>query len=194
MNCKIEGCSKRSRKLEMCVMHYYRVRKHGDPHYSYFSQEEVIKRFWLHVDKTPGFGPWGNCWRFTGKLNEDGYGQHSAGGPRWEIMAHRFSFWCSHGDIPAGLMVLHNCDMPACVNPSHLRLGTQVDNMKDRYSRGRSIKGEGNSMAKLTDRAVREIRRRAAIGEMSSVMARDYGVTLPVISRVRSGKGWTHVQ
>lgn len=178
----------------MCVMHYYRVRKHGDPDFVYYSKDQTIQRFWTHVDKTPGHGPWGDCWIFTGNLNDDGYGCHSAGGPKWERFAHRFSYWIVNGDIPPECLILHNCDNRPCVNPDHLRPGTQIENMQDRYSRGRCIKGSGNSMAKLTDAVVKDIRRRTKQGETRKSIANRLGVTLPTISRICLGKGWTHVQ
>lgn len=139
----------------------------------------------------------GDCVVFTGKTNKDGYGQIgvSQGNGRTEL-AHRCAWQLTRGPIPAGLLVLHMCDNPPCINPDHLWLGTQFDNMrdcinKDRRALQRPQYGERNHRAKLTDEAVREIR---ALPETSSAyFAQRFGVSLSAIKLARSGKTWKHV-
>jgi len=75
------------------------------------------------------------CWIWTKSLNFDGYGQ--ARYRRKNIAAHRLSYIIYKGDIPEGLLVCHDCDNPACVNPTHLEIGTQKKNMRDCLARGR---------------------------------------------------------
>lgn len=78
----------------------------------------------------------GECWVWTGsRLKSGGYGLFCEGGITHR--AHRRSWELSHGEIPGGLFVLHRCDNPPCVRPSHLFLGTQADNNKDMTSKGR---------------------------------------------------------
>ena len=101
-------------------------------------------RFWRRVDKTPGHGPKGECWLWTGCLNRGGYGRLRVLG-QGEVRAHQFSFVDSGRELPKGshkhdFCVLHSCDVRRCVNPDHLFLGTQLDNIADRDRKGRGRK------------------------------------------------------
>lgn len=83
--------------------------------------------------------PHGECWMWLGKILKPGMGyglasQHA----RWTL-AHRLSYQTFVDDIPEGMQVLHHCDVPSCVNPEHLFLGTQADNMRDMIRKGRRV-------------------------------------------------------
>lgn len=101
--------------------------------------------FWLHVEKD---GPKG-CWLWTGRRS-NGYGRCSFRGR--SMMAHRASWIMARGPIPAGLLVLHDCDVPNCVNPDHLFLGTYKTNMDDMYAKGRGPVGDRNGSRTRPDR------------------------------------------
>ncbi len=104
------------------------------PHPQYQSLEE---RFWSKVNKTSS--PYG-CWLWIASLSTTGYGQIYRGRGKGMVFAHRVSWLIHFGDIPEGMSVLHNCpggDNPLCVNPAHLWLGTQADNMHDMWAKGR---------------------------------------------------------
>src|SRR5574343_697551 len=90
---------------------------------------QELKRFFAKVTKTDA------CWLWTGALSEKGYGLCSASGELWR--AHRLAWHHFNGPIPTGMHVLHRCDRPPCVNPEHLFLGTDTDNLKDCYAKGR---------------------------------------------------------
>lgn len=75
------------------------------------------------------------CWIWMLSLNADGYGSLCI--DKMFKRAHRLSWELHKGEIPIGMSVLHKCDIPACVNPDHLFLGTQSDNMKDMYAKER---------------------------------------------------------
>jgi hypothetical protein len=97
--------------------------------------------------------------------------------------AHRVAYVLAHGDIPAGSAVMHSCDVRACVNPAHLRLGTQQDNIRDASAKGRLPKERPGAWA-LTNEQVRDVR---ASVETCEALAQRYGVSKTHISLVRRG-------
>jgi hypothetical protein len=110
-----------------------------------------------------------DCWLWTSSSMNGRYGGFWADGkPQY---AHRLAFILAHGPIPAGLSVLHDCDVPMCVNPSHLFLGTQTDNMRDASQKGRL------AVPRVANRArIAEIRRRWLSGESQADLAKAFGV------------------
>ncbi len=117
-----------------------------------------IERFWIKVDKTPGYGPWGDCWLWTGsRFNGTRYGQFSMN-HRYNLSAHKISYFLATGKDPFPLFVLHTCDIMHCVNDAHLYRGTNQDNMADMVRRGRAATGERNSSHLYPERVARGIR------------------------------------
>jgi len=129
------------------------------------------------------------CWEWTaGKTN--GYGQFRIGTNHYR--APRLMWRLAHGSDPMGSLVLHACDNPGCCNPSHLFLGSASDNSNDMKQKGRAklFMGEEHGQAKLSDEAVIEI---YCSSETCADLARKHGVSSSLISRIRTGKNWTHV-
>jgi hypothetical protein len=97
------------------------------------SEVTLLQRFWSKVDKGNGTG----CWLWTGsKSGSLGYGQVRNEQGESEF-AHRLAWRMANGPIPDGLYVCHTCDTPPCVRPTHLFLGTALDNTRDAVSKGR---------------------------------------------------------
>lgn len=145
-------------------------------------------RFWSRVNRDK------ECWEWMA-VKSHGYGTfHSNKGRR---IASRYSWEFTHGSIPDGLFVLHRCDNRACVNPSHLFLGTHQDNMRDMVSKGRQrngvVLGEDHPNSRLRADQVVVIRRRLEAGESQRWLAKEYGVSKPTIARAAFGITWKHV-
>lgn len=116
------------------------------------------------------------CWLWTGCKSSGGYGDAPIMlAP--SRLAHRLSYSLLVGPIPDGAVVRHTCDVPPCVNPAHLRVGTQAENIADKVAKGRQAKGERNGNAKLSDAAWSDIVARVGRGEAQARLAREYGVT-----------------
>lgn len=133
--------------------------------------------------------PMSGCWLWEGTVHRDGYGQIKIDGTLHR--AHRLSYELHKGRVPPTLGVLHKCDTRCCVNPDHLYVGSPADNVDDMVRRGRNRRGEAQSQAKLTERAVKAIRQS---GRPSAELARKYGVTRQCIRNVRTGLRWRHVK
>ena len=162
-------------------------------YYEWRRIDTTEERFWSKVNKTD------DCWLWTGKINATNYGQILSNGKY--IKVHRYSWVLHYGEIPEidgsdirGTCVLHKCDTPACVNPDHLFIGTHSDNMRDMASksRGMSLKGSEIGTSKLSDKDVLEIRSKYP-SVMQSVLAEEYGVSQPVISKIVRRERWTHI-
>ena len=164
-----------------------------------------ISRFWEKVDRDGPTQPHMEtaCWVWTGGTLS-GYGQLRIGstldGSRRMVRAHRLSWEIHFGPVPEGegyhgTCVLHRCDNRACVRPDHLFLGSNRDNSLDMLAKGRGNKsrGERQHLAKLTEKQVREIRKRKAAGEFLREIAPDYGVSLRTVSLICRREIWKHV-
>ena len=175
----------------------------------------IEERFWSKVNKNgpapthrPELGP---CWLWTAYTNRDGYGGFQRGrrGAGY-VLAHRLSWELHNGPIPAGLHALHACDVRNCVRPSHLFLGTDLDNQRDCIEKGRKVvasgeqsgrhthpertaRGEANGRSALTELAVRTIRACHEAGFAAPRLAQIFGVSRPHIHNIVRRKFWRHV-
>jgi len=132
------------------------------------------------------------CWIWMGTTTTRGYGQIESDTKKY--YAHRASYQAFVGEIPEGMNVCHRCDNRFCVNPSHLFLGTQKDNLQDMKRKGRSTIGEKNARSKLTHAQVAMIKvllkNKTQTDER---LAEQFGVTRGAINLIKQGKRWNHV-
>lgn len=172
----------------------------------------AAERFWPKVDMSDPDG----CWPWTARCDEDGYGRFRPDGTNTgDVGAHRVAFVLAGGTLEEGECVLHRCDNPPCVRPSHLFAGTTADNNRDKAAKGRAwrggggkpwkddhpkrvnpelcAKGEANGHARLTEDLVREIRKAHADGESQGSIGRRLGIPQPHISRIVLRRSWAHV-
>jgi hypothetical protein len=152
--------------------------------------EQVLARFWPRVDKTPGQGPNGDCWIWTGGKTSVGYGLIAIGGKRQSV--HRLSYELSNGPIPEGLIVRHKCDNPLCVNPAHLEVGTHKDNTNDMIQRGRLAQGPKRK-SKLSEESVISIRFKHLSGTTQSQLAKEFNVSISTINGIVLGRTWQYL-
>ncbi len=143
------------------------------------------EKFWDRVDKS------GECWIWLGNTNATGYGVVKRNGKRLGV--HRVSYQMALGAIPDGLWVLHTCDNPSCVNPSHLFVGTAQDNIRDMVQKDRQAKGERGGTAKLTEAQVIEIRVSYENGKTICALAEYFQVWQSTIRRIVRRNSWRHV-
>lgn len=174
-------------------------------------REAIYERFWQYVDKN---GPvvraeLGPCWIWTGKKNDHNYGLLSDSRVKTGkfIRAHRLSYELHLGEIPPGLLVLHQCDNRLCCNPSHLRLGTHKDNGREASERGRLPVGSSSVSSKLTDVQVKDIRAKYKYREVIiqritdesgcivtlQQLADKYKVNGTTIFQILNGRSWKHL-
>ena len=129
----------------------------------------------------------GGCWDWLGSKTKRGYGQFKLGGRKGMLLqAHRVAWRITNGE-PGNLHVLHKCDNTSCVNPQHLFLGTQRDNLRDAASKGRTANRA------LTEAKVRQILDLAAAGKSYSFLARKFGVNQSNIGSILRRRTWRHV-
>jgi hypothetical protein len=167
--------------------------------------EDLVKaEFWSKVNKDTGT----QCWLWTGRTIRNGRGIMIISGHTHT--APRVSWYIHHSVWPGDRFVCHTCDVPACVNPLHLFLGTAKDNAIDLAKKGRSPlalnpsasffakpesnayrpRGDKHGRAKLAESQVDEIRRSILKGESQRKIASRYGVTQSLISRINRGVIW----
>lgn len=193
--CGCKGCDLPVAAMGMCNKHWRRNKKYGSPFATAMHVSKgmsIEERFERRHRKDGEDG----CWLWTAATDKDGYGifGSSYDGQTFK-RAHRYS-WVAHNDqsIPKGMFVCHKCDVPGCVNPEHLFLGTVADNHEDMDRKGRRrapFKGEMHPTAILTEEHVRAI----LVDPRSwTEIAQAYGVAPNTIGSIKNRVSWQHVE
>jgi nitrite reductase/ring-hydroxylating ferredoxin subunit len=133
------------------------------------------------------------CWHWTAAWTQrTGYGKFTLSDGS-DCDAHRASFKIYKGEIPDGLCVRHTCDNKLCVNPDHLLLGTQAENIKDSVNRGRNPKGESSGQSKVTEFQVKIMREAYDAGHKVKHIAKYFGLKDAQTYCIVTRKAWAHV-
>lgn len=181
--CTFSECTRQTRspKADFCDNHYQIMRRRG----------LIIKRHGLTfpeaIDRYMVPEPYSGCWFWNGSQHDTGYGLFISNGVR--DFAHRVSYRHFFGSIPEGLFVLHKCDNRSCINPRHLFVGTQKENIQDCVKKGRNCFGT-RSRSKLTVEQVREIRRAYSDGESQTSIAHRMGCGKGAVNGIVHWKNW----
>lgn len=188
--CCVDCCINLVYAKGLCEKHYQRNRKFGNPLGGIKNQGPVEERFWRFVEKSDG------CWLWIGNKSKAGYGRISVGTKSLGyVQSHRLS-WEIHNkkSIPNGLVVMHKCDNPSCVNPDHLSVGTYKENTQDMISKGRKRTvapvGEANGKSLLTAEQAKEIKESTL---SMAALARKFGVSPSCVRGVKIGRTWKHL-
>ncbi len=171
--------------------------------------EKEITRFWTKVAPVNDNG----CRLWTagaaGPRPDALYGKFgiTRNGKTQSYTATRIAYFLYSGEQFESLLICHRCDVPLCVAQEHLFLGTYTENMRDAWDKGRMAalgnpwvthsenmpRGERHGRSKITEQMVREIRHRAANGEVQRVIAQDFGISQSMVSMIYKRQNWTHL-
>lgn len=180
-----------------CLMHRKRLARHGDA--NYVNQKHIVGTLQERFDAKYRICADTKCWIWTGGKNKSGYGTMAP--TEFGTLAHRISYGLHVGPIPEGegahgTCVCHKCDNAACVNPDHLFLGSNAENMLDRDSKGRHrpLRGSANGHSRLAEAEVQEIRQLLNAGIRQADIAERFGVSQATISDIKLRRIWSHVE
>ncbi len=148
-----------------------------------------VKSVLLRLLEKAEVNPETGCWDWTACKVWGGYGRINVAGKA--KLAHRISYELHRGPVRDDLQVCHTCDNRGCINPEHLFVGTNMDNVADKMEKGRQSRGSTHGPAKLTESDVIAIR--AAEGFLHRELADRFGVDKTTISHIRARRFWAHV-
>jgi hypothetical protein len=179
--CIVENCEKMS-KGKYCIMHAARIKRHGSPLVKKHRSDgfDCIKAFFSKIIPIPECG----CWIWEGGCSSGGYGMATYYKKR--DLAQRISWIIHNGPIPQGMNVLHRCDTPPCVNPHHLFLGTDMDNVLDKINKFRQR--YHTKISKLDAQNIKHDTRKARI------IAVEYGIARSTVSCIKAGIIWKSIK
>lgn len=187
--CTELNCNNKLHCKGLCKKHYERVQRHGDTSIkrrenNIGTLEEVFNRYANKKNNN-------ECWLWAGGRFSQGYGRlvHD----KKDLKAHRVSYELHKGIIPKGMYVCHSCDIPECVNPEHLWLGTHLENEIDKDIKKRRPKCEKAGRSKLTNNEVKNIKQKLASGCKQVSLVKEYNVSKSTISRIALNITWGEV-
>ncbi|HBD93398.1 MAG TPA: HNH endonuclease [Spirochaetia bacterium] len=151
------------------------------------ARERIREHFQYEINKNTG------CWEWT-KSTSKGYGHLGIRGKFYQ--AHRLMWIITNGEIKDGLFVCHKCDNRLCINPDHLFLGTNLDNINDAIEKGKwqhQPKGEKNGNAKLTKNQVLNIKHLVSNGIPTKTISEKFNISQRHVQYIAKNKTWKHL-
>lgn len=189
--CSIENCENplKFKAKKLCSVHYHRIRAHGNPHTvlrtptgTPLRDRVTPNEKWLDVER----GYTSACREWAGRRDDNGYGVIKYNNR--VLRLHRVMYEMEYGEIPGGMVVMHQCDNPPCARLDHLKTGTQDENIQDAVRKGRNRAPRG-----LKDNQVHDIRIRWRQGETQQALEEEYGLSGGTVSRIMTGKIYRNV-
>jgi HNH endonuclease len=149
-----------------------------------FSKGKPTKKIEYIIDKN-------GCWNCVSH-GHNGNGYTTVQRNKKRVYTHRYIYEHENGEIDDNMVIRHKCDNPSCINPEHLEIGTQKQNIKDMQLRGRENKqkGEDRPNSKLTDEDVLNIR---SDDRSYRKIADDYGIHHSVVGAIKNRTRWKHI-
>lgn len=195
--CTIADCDGSAHARGLCLAHYARLQRTGDPLSGgpiarQPRKRTLAERFWSKVS----IGADDACWEWGAWRTPLGYGRIQVGGRAGASRpAHRVAYMLHSGldDLPSDVVIRHSCNNPPCCNPAHLAPGSHADNTADKVRANRQARGTMHPMAKLVDADVIAIRCAAKAGRSKAALAREFGVSESLIRLVVRHQAWKHV-
>jgi hypothetical protein len=195
--CSVIDCDARAVAGSLCSKHHHRFVRYGDP--MYINPRRIVGSLRASFEAKYEVCERTGCWNWRAGVNNSGYGMMAP--TEWGTLAHRISYGLHVGPIPKGkgphgTCVCHRCDNRLCVNPEHLFLGSNADNIADRDKKGRQVtlRGAKNVNAKLTDADVIEIRAMFESGAMLREVSERFSISKANASDIKRGRIWAHVK
>jgi hypothetical protein len=183
--CSVTGCPNASNARGLCKSHYARLLRGKPLNAPMRPKRASLESLRKHLEEHSTPGPNG-CVDWTLSTRTDGYGQILVDGRHTGV--HRVAYELTGKVIPPGLLILHSCDRPICINPAHLRVGTHAENTEDAFKRGRRTPPG----AKITFEQAETIRVRYAAGGITQrALGAEYGITPSAVSMIISGHNWS---
>ncbi len=150
--------------------------------------EKDVERFWSKVKRTNSE----ECWEWIGTKEKDGYGVFKI--KRKTYKSHRISWLISKKESIENKLVCHSCDNRGCVNPGHLWLGTNKENVEDMVRKNRQRQGENHSNVKLSEKNIKEILDLYKSGYKQVDLCSKFGIGHAQLSRILSGEAWKNTK
>lgn len=186
MTCAVPGCEKPALRRVWCGVHYRRWLRTGNPTLTYraapgaTADERLRHHGWTVTES--------DCWEWAGHRTGRGYGRIGVSGRL--MYSHRLAYEAWVGPIPDGMHVLHRCDNPPCINPAHLFLGTDAENVRDRDGKGRTARGAATRTNTVINIDIARTMREEAATMTVGAIAEKHGVKRELARRAILNITW----